>query len=208
MAKGARLARQTLREAIRADRRDLTDARTLDDERPRAHLLPDRRASRLGLATEDRLIQAQLARAEHAPVRDDLLAWGEQQKVPLNDLPYGNPSCGPIAQDLPVGRDKQREAVARALRANLLRDPDARVRNDHPEEQRVAPIPEEECHRAKRREYRVEDRQHVRPHDARVRAARAPPGRARARGQTPRRLLLAQTTQTSQFARVTGYSVG
>ena len=207
MAKGARLARQTLREAIRADRRDLTDARTLHDERPRAHLLADRPASRLGLAAEDRLVQAQTRsrRARARPRRSARL--GRAARGPPERPPRREPCSRPHrARTSPVRRDKQREPVERALRANLLRDPDARVRDDHPEEQRVAPVAEDQRHRAERREDRVEDRQHVRAHDARVRAARAPPGRAWARGQTPRRLLLAQTLEAGRPGGRTGHS--
>ena len=60
----------------------------------------------------------------------------------------------PFAAHPGVGRDEQRQPVERALCAHLLRDPDAGVRDDHAEEQGVAPVAEDQRDRAEPGEHR------------------------------------------------------
>jgi hypothetical protein len=68
--------------------------------------------------------------------------------------------------------DERGELVERPLRANLLRDPDRGVRDEHAEEERVLPFAEDERDDAGDEQDQIEDREDVRADDARVRAAR------------------------------------
>ena len=68
VAEGARLSRQPGREAVGPDRRDLVDPGAFADERARAELVARRVADGLGLAAQDRLVEA-AARSRPAGAR-------------------------------------------------------------------------------------------------------------------------------------------
>ena len=105
-------------------------------------------------------------------VGDDLVSRLDAQQVTRRDLVDGNGSRDPVANDGCSGRDERSEAVERALRADLLRDPDRRVREQDAEEERVLPLAKHERRSAGDGEDEVEDREDVGADDARVRAAR------------------------------------
>jgi hypothetical protein len=71
-----------------------------------------------------------------------------------------------------VRGDERGEPVERALRAQLLGDPDRGVGDDDPEEERVLPLRERKREHAHHQQDRVEDREDVGADDARRRAAR------------------------------------
>ena len=90
-------------------------------------------------------------------------------------------------------RDERGEPVERMLRADLLRDADRRVRDQHPEEERITPIRERERQRAEHDQDQIEDRERVRANDAaRTSGCVAGGGNIPALGQPPARLDLAQ----------------
>ena len=90
------------------------------------------------------------------------------------------------------GRDERSEAVERSLRAHLLRDADAGVRDEDREKERVLHVAERERQHSGREQDQVEHREDVRDDDALVRAARLRRG-GRARGELSLGLLLRQS---------------
>ena len=110
--------------------------------------------------------------AHQLSVGDDLVTRLDAQQVARHDLVDGNGSRDPVANDGRRRRDERGEPVERALRADLLRDPDRRVRDKHAEEERVLPLSEHKRCSAGDGEDEVEDREDVGADDARVRAAR------------------------------------
>ena len=200
MPERARLAGDPRREAVLADGRDPVGAGPLDHERPRANLLTDGAPGRLRLAGQDRLVEPQVGGGQDRPVGDHLIARREQHDVVDDDLLDLDRADSAVAPHVRVRRDQQREPVERPLRPHLLADPDRRVGDDDPEEQRVARVPEDQRHHPERGEDQVEHRQDVRADDARVRPARrAARGTARAR-EPPRRLSLASARRPAQAA--------
>ncbi len=77
-----------------------------------------------------------------------------------------------VSDDRRRGRDESGQAVEGALRSDLLDDADRGVRDEHAQEERVAPVAEGERDRAEDEQDQVEDREDVGADDARVGAAR------------------------------------
>ncbi len=193
MAELAGLAGELLRVALVADGLDRVRARALDGEGARAHLLTGLAPHRARLAGQDRLVQLQPGRVGERAVGHDLVARLHAHEVAGNHLPDGDVAWLAVADDGGLGRDQRSQAVERALRAQLLRDPDRGVGHDDEEEERVPPVCEDERQQPERGEDRVERRQHVRPDDRGGRAA----GRGRRRRsplrEPTRRLSLGQS---------------
>ncbi len=192
MAKRARLPRHLRREAVAADGAHPVRAGPLHDERPGANLLANGAPRGLRLAGEDRLVEPQIGGREQLPVGRDLIARLEQRDILDEDVLDGHRPHAPVAPDPRVRGDEQREPIQGALGADLLGDADGGVGDDHAEEQRVAPVAERERQHPEAGEDRVEDGQHVGPHDARVRTAGALRLRASADPQPTGRLVVAQ----------------
>ena len=90
VAEGARLARQPRGVAVRADRGDRVGADALDRERSGAHGVAGLARDRLGLAGEDRLVDAQRFRLLERAVGDDLVAGADPDEIADDELLHRN----------------------------------------------------------------------------------------------------------------------
>ena len=192
MAERARLAGDPGGEAVGANGGDDVRAGSLCGERAGTHLLADDARSGLGLAGEHRLVQLQIRGGDDAAIGDHLLARFQQDEVVNDDVGHRYLVRRAVPLHPRARRHKQRELVERALGLDLLADSDRGVRDDDPQEQRVAGIAEDQRDRAEPGEDRVEHREHVRPDDARVGSARRSNGPVAGRGETAGGLGLAQ----------------
>ena len=151
-------------------------------------------ADRRGLAGQDRLIESKIGRRYERPVRDQLIAGLHEHDVVNDEFFKRQRSGAAVALHRRGGRDQQREAIERPLRAHLLNDPDRRVRHDDAEEQRVARVTEDQGDGPEPGEDQVEHREDVGPDDAGVRAARPGSPHPACGRQAPRGLGLANPT--------------
>src|ERR1022692_3132048 len=172
MTKRSRLARQPRRETLSPNRRHLIDTSPLAHERTRTQLIADTVANRLGLAAQDRLVHAQIAGRQHPPIGDELIARLDDDEITQHHPLDPNKPLDPLTAHASMWRHQHRQAIEGTLRADLLRDPNPSVRNDHTQKQRIAPITENQRHRTKASENRVENRQHIGADNARVRTTR------------------------------------
>jgi hypothetical protein len=195
VAERPRLARDPLRVAVRAHARHRVRARSLDREGARAHLLPGPPPDRLGLAGENRLVDGERGRRLETSVGDDLVARLQLDEVAGDELVHADQSRLAVADDACGRGDEGRQPVEGSLGAELLRDPDRGVADEDREEERVLPRAEGERDEARDEQDHVEDGEDVRPHDARVRAARGGRLDRPALGEPPPRLLLRQAGQ-------------
>ena len=178
MAKRARLARHPLGEALDADGGHLvlpTPSTTNAPERTTSPMARDTGSdSPVRIDSSRRKVH----RGEQPAIGDDLIARLSTRTSPTTTS--WPPRTAPRPRDSPArgAATRQRESIQGALGADLLRDSDAGIGDDHSEKQRVTPIAERESQNAEAGENRVEHRQHIRAHDARVGPARAlPPAR-------------------------------
>jgi len=186
-----RLAGELDRVAVLAHGGDAVCPRALDREGARADLLAAAARDRRRLAGQDRLVDEQAFAPLERPVGDDLVARLEPDEISLDNLLDRDAALLAVADDEPGRSDERGEPVERPLRPYLLRDPDAGVRDEDDEEQRVLGVPEGERQHAEEEQDQVEEREDVGTDDARVRAARM--GRSgRPRRQPPGGLLLGE----------------
>ncbi len=184
MAELARRPREALGVALGTDRRDLERPGSLDDERPGANLLARSRARPRPTRRSGSTRRSEArSSATQEPVGDDLVAWREADEIALDDLGDVKPARLAVTDDGRLRRHERRQLVELLLGPELLPDPDARVGDDDPEEERVAPVPERQREDAEREQDRVERRERVRADDRRGRAARR---RARSGRRAPR----------------------
>src|SRR5947208_3332264 len=137
MAEGARLAGDAGRVALLPDCGDLELADAFGDERPRPHLLARPTRYRARLAGQDRLVERQAVRRLDPSVRHDLVARLDAQEVADDDIADADRAGATVSYDGGGRRDERGEPVERLLRPHLLDDPDRRVEDEDPEEQRV-----------------------------------------------------------------------
>ena len=139
MAELARLAGHALGVALRADRGDDVRALALDRERARAHRLAGAARHRVGLAREDRLVDAKTGRLRELAVGDHLVARPDADEIVDDHVVDRKLARLAVADDARGRRDERGKAVERVLGADLLRDADAGVRDEDEQEQRVLP---------------------------------------------------------------------
>ena len=77
-------------------------------------------------------------------------AW-TRSEVADDDVLDAHLARGAVPDDRGRRRDERREAVERVLRPHLLDDPDRRVEDEDPEEERVLPLTERDVTDAERR---------------------------------------------------------
>ena len=104
---------------------------------------------------------------EHDAVDHDLVARRELEHVVEHDRGGREPRRLAVAHDRGGRRGQQREPVEGPLRAELLHDPDHRVRDEHDAEQRVLHRSHEQDQNEHRAEQRVEPGEDVRADDVR-----------------------------------------
>ena len=192
MAELARRPRDPLGVALGADRGDLERPGSLDDERPRPHLLALRPLDRGRLAGQDRLVEPEPGAREQESVGDDLVAGREPDEIALHDLGDVKLPRLAVPDDRRLRRHERGQRIELLLRPELLPDPDPGVRDDDPEEEGVAPVSEGQREDAEREQDRVERRERVRPDDRRGRAARRGLARLAARCSSRRCLRFGQ----------------
>ena len=175
-----------------ADRSHEVRARAFDCERARLHLFARALRHRLRFAREDRLVDGEPVAATKRAVGNHLVARIEQHDVALDHLVDADAPRLVVPQDLRGRGDERGEPVERLLRAHLLRDADAGVRDEDREKERVLHVSEGERQHAGREQDQVEHRKDVRDDDALVRAAGLRHG-GWARGELSLGLLLRQS---------------
>ena len=146
---------------LRADTRGPEPSAPRRDERPREHLVARRLDHGLGLAGQQRLVDLERGGLEHLAVDHDLIARLELEHVVEDDLGERHLADLAVADDPRVRRRQHRQRVERPLRAQLLVDPDAGVRDQHEPEQRVLDRADDQGHHQERAEQRVEPREDV-----------------------------------------------
>ena len=171
VAELAGLAHEALGVGVGAHGLRQVGARALDAVRAGAHAVSGPARDGLGLAGEDRLVEPQPLAAHHAPVGHHLVARVQQHEVPGHDLRHVHLARGAVAHHRRPRRDQGREAVEAPLRPRLLHDPDARVQDQDPQEDRVSPVGEDQRDDAEDHQDDVEDGQQVGPQDAGPRPA-------------------------------------
>ena len=171
VAELARLAHQALGVGVGAHGLRAVGARALDAVRPGAQGLAGGARDGLRLAGEDRLVEPQSLAAQNAPVGHHLVARAQQHQVSGHHLRHLHLARLAVAHHRRPGRDEGREPVETPLRAGLLHDPDARVQDQDGQEDRVAPVGEDQRDDAEEHQDHVEDGQQVGPQDAGPRAA-------------------------------------
>ena len=127
----ARLARDALRVALRADRGDLVRARPLDDERARAHLVA--RAVARPRSDSPVRIDSSSGRPALATSVPSATTWSpgaSRTRSPTTTSSTCSCRGSAVPHDRRVRRDERGEPVERPLGAQLLRDPDRGVRDD------------------------------------------------------------------------------
>ena len=179
MPERARLAGDPLGIALRPDRGHHQRAHALDGEGAGANLLAGLALHRARLAGQHRLVDPEAARGHELSVRDDLVARLKLDEIPHHDLVHVQATTRTVPDDGRSRLHERRERVERPLRTYLLEDPDRRVGDDHTEEQGVAHVAERDHEHAEHDQDQVEDREDVRPDDARVGTARLLRGRPR-----------------------------
>ena len=178
MAELARRPGDPLGVALRADGVDLERARcprrrtSPTEPRPR---LTARRAAASPVRIDSSSCRPTLV--EQQAVGDDLVAGAEPDEVSDDDLRDVKRAGLAVPHDGRARRHERGQLVELPLRAKLLPDPDPRVRDDDPEEERVAPVAEDEREQTEREKDRVERRERVRPDD-RPRSTGSPAARA------------------------------
>ena len=150
---------------LRADTRGPEPSAPRRDERPREHLVARRLDRGLGLAGQQRFVDLERGGLEHLAVDHDLIARLELEHVVEDDLGERHLADLAVANDPRVRRRQHRQRVERPLRAQLLVDPDAGVRDQHEPEQRVLDRADDQDHHQERAEQRVEPREDVGPDD-------------------------------------------
>ncbi len=85
----------------------------------------------VGLTGEERLVDLEPALAAHAPVDDYLVAGAQAEQVADHDLRGVDLALGAVAHDRRLGARQDRDAVDGALGADLLKEADERVGQDH-----------------------------------------------------------------------------
>ena len=192
MAELPRLPGDALGVAVRADRLDGVGARALRRRTSRSERVAARARDGPRLAGQDRLVERETPDVGELPVGDDLVTGLHANEVALHDLLDLHHARLAVAHDRRVRRDERGQPVERPLGAQLLPDADAGVGDHDEEEERVAPVGEEQGHDAESDEHDVERRQHVRADDA---GGRPAGGRLAIAplGEPPRGLLLRQT---------------
>ena len=138
----ARLPRDARGVTLLADGGHEIRARAFDGERAGSHLFACVLRHRLRLAGQDRLVEREPVAAPQRSVGDDLVACVEQHDVAFDDFFDRDSPRLAVAQHVRGRRDERGEAVERSLRADLLRDADACVRDEDREKDRVLRIAE------------------------------------------------------------------
>ena len=115
---------------LAADLRRAVGAGTGDDETAREHLIAGPLDDRVGLASEQRLVDLQAGRFEHVAIDDELVAGAELDDVVGDDVGASDRAAHPVAPDGRAGLADDREVVQGALGAQLLDDPDRAVGDD------------------------------------------------------------------------------
>ena len=180
MAELAGRPRDPLGVALGTDRRDLERPGSLDDERPRPHLLAHRPLHGGRLAGQDRLVEPEPGAREQEPVGDDLVAGREPDEVSLHDLGDVKLPRLAVPDDRRLRRHERGQRIELLLGPELLPDSDPGVRDDDPEEEGVAPVPEGQREEAEREQDRVERREACSPGRL-PRSSGSPPARGGSR---------------------------
>src|SRR5215207_8313189 len=103
---------------------------TLDDERSGSNVFAGSADDGARLPCEDGLVEGDSVRVDEMTVRDNLVSRLDAQQVAGDDLVDGGCSRDPVTNDGRRRRDERSKPVERALRADFLRDPDRRVREE------------------------------------------------------------------------------
>ena len=184
--------RSARRSCRRRPRRPRT-TRALDDERARPDLLPDAsarpRAPRRSGSTRRGAGRCwRRAARRRRPGRPGASRTRSPTTTSETCSDRGSPSRTTVA----CGATSAASSSSFRLRPELLPDPDPGVRDDDPEEERVAPVAEDERQEAEREQDRVERRDRVGTDDRRGRAARRGLPRLAPRCEARRGLRLGQ----------------
>ena len=150
MAELPRLAGDPLRVASLADRAHDVGARPLDDERARSHLVARGTHDGPRLAGEDRFVERERVGSSSGPSATTWSPGAMWTRSPSTTSLDRELALLAVPHDRRPRRHEGREPVERPLRAQLLRDPDTRVRDDDREEESVAPVGEDERQDAER----------------------------------------------------------
>ena len=131
------------------------------DERSRADLVPRGLADGIGLAGQQGLVHLEAVGPEHLAVDDDLVARHRVHDVVEDEVRRRQLADVARAHRADGRRGQHLEPLQGPLRAELLDDPDRRVRHEHQPEQGIAVFAHGEDHDEHRAEQRVEPREQV-----------------------------------------------
>ncbi len=168
----ASVGRELRRVRLATDRRRAEPTAARGDEAPRQHRVALAFEHRIGLPRDQRLVDLEPVDRQHVPVDDDLVARLQGEHVVEHDVADRMLRLLAVADDPRLRRSQHREPIEGALRAQLLDDPDQRVRDQHAPEQRVLDRADDQDHDEHRPEDEVEPGEDVRANDPRDRARR------------------------------------
>ena len=140
---------------------------------PGQHRVAGGLVDRVGLAGEQRLVDLETGRGTHDPVDGDLVARLELEQIVEHDALDRDLGLSSVANHAGMWCVRDGELVERALGADLLDDPDQRVRDEDHAERRVLDLADHQDDGQHHAEDRVEPREDVGPDDLAVGSARA-----------------------------------
>ena len=163
----------------------LVAARPGDHEAARQQAVAGPLADRLGLAGQQRLIGLKARAGPHHPVRDQLVPGAQVDQVAGDKVRDRDVLARAVADHADPRGAEHGEPVERALGAQLLRDADQRVGDEHDAEQGVLRLARDQDHGQQGTEDEVEPGQDVRPQDLGDRPAGALPAPVRQPARAP-----------------------